>query len=62
MESKNVPLTGQALDDWEASRDLGAELIASVDEIVQGGNLRSRVVEVSADVHNARMSVTQNKE
>lgn len=49
------PLTGQELADWEAGRDLVAEINESVDQILDGVEVPVRVVCVSEEVHEKRM-------
>lgn len=50
------PLTGQELADWEAGRDLVAEINESVDQVLAGVEVPVRIVEVSEEVHEKRMS------
>jgi hypothetical protein len=48
------PLSDKALAEWEASRDLLAEINEGVDSMLEGAPCSTRVVEVSARVHAKR--------
>ncbi len=49
------PLSEEQLEEWESGRDLVAEIKQGVQDFTSGVEAPSRVVEVSKEVHDARM-------
>ena len=61
-ENQSKPLNDEDLEKWEAGRDLVAEITAGVDDFLSGAPARITTVEVTEEVHNARMAQVQNDE
>lgn len=62
MKKNKGPLSEKELVEWEAGRDLLAEISEGVRDLLSGGEAPTRVVEVSEAVHARRMSgLTQDK-
>lgn len=50
------PLSGKELAEWDAGRDLLAEINAGVDQMLEGAEVPTRIVEVSEAIHARRKS------
>lgn len=57
----NLPLNDEELEEWESKRDLIKEIEDGIDEMKNGKETTTRVVEVSEEVHNLRMSSKTDK-
>lgn len=56
MKTNKGPLSGRELVEWEAGRDLVAEINEALDQVRAGDPFPTRVVDVSLAAHARRMS------
>lgn len=56
MKKNKGPLSEKELVEWEAGRDLLAEINEGVDQMFAGAKVPTRIVEVSEAIHARRMS------
>jgi len=56
MKQKKAPLSEKELVEWEAGRNLLAEINEGVDQMLAGAKSPKRVVEVSEAIHARRLS------
>ncbi len=56
MNKNKGPLSEKELVEWEAGRDLLAEINEGVDQMLAGTKVPTRIVEVSEAIHARRMS------
>lgn len=59
--NENLPLNDEELEKWESQRDLLKEIIEGIVQMEKGNPTPTRVVEVSEEVHNLRMSSKTDK-
>lgn len=56
MNKNKGPLSEKELVEWDAGRDLLAEINEGVDQMLAGTKVPTRIVEVSEAIHARRMS------